>query len=176
MKKLMFPCVILLLGLIAGPVVAQTDAEVTNLQEKANRHLEIKMPGWKHQHGEPIQGSGGVLVDFWQFEKRKVKIRVIPYASGRIAKEAFDEFKKYEPDREELKGFGDDAYSWGYALSNVTFRRGRFIVYVSSYAAVELDPDARTLTPEQTNQRQRAEMRKWSKEFAKHMATAIDLP
>jgi len=134
------------------------------------------MVGWKHQRSEPIRGSEGVLVDFWSFEKRKVKIEVVPYSSAQKAKDAFDEFKKYEPDRENLNGFGDDAYAWGYALSNATFRRGRFIVYVSSYAAVESDPDAKTLTPEQKNARQIAEMKKWSKEFAKHMATAIDQP
>lgn len=175
MKKLGFASVVFL-GLILGQVGAQTDAEVSQLQEKAIRHLENKMPGWKHQRGEPIRGSKGVLVDFWSLEKRKVKIEVVPYSSAQRAKDAFVQFSKYEPEREDLKGFGDDAFAWGYAQSNVAFRRGRFIIYVSSYAAVESDPDARTLTPIQKYERQRSEMKKWSNEFAKHMATAIDQP
>lgn len=164
------------LGLIVGQVMAQTDAEVTRLQEKASRHLEDKMPGWRHERGESIRGSERVSVDFWSFQKRKVKIEVVPYSSAQRAKDAFAQFSNYEPDREDLKGFGGDAFAWGYEQSNVAFRRGRFIIYVSSYAAVESDSDAQTLTPTQKHERQRSEMKKWSKEFAKHMATAIDLP
>lgn len=164
------------LGLIVGQVTAQTDVEVTRLQEKASRHLEDKMPGWTHQRGEPFRGSERVSVDFWSFQKRKVKIEVVPYASAQGAKDAFVEFSKYEPEREELKGLGDDAFAWGFAQSNVAFRRGRFIIYVSSYAAVEDDPDGRTLTSGQKDQRRRSEMKKWSKEFAKQMSTAIDQP
>jgi hypothetical protein len=164
------------LVLLLGHVAAQTDAEVSSLQEKATRHLESTMPGWKHERGEPIRGSERTSVDFWSFQQRKVKIEVVPYGSAQRAKDAFQEFSKYEPEREELTGFGDDAFAWGYAQSNVAFRRGRFIIYVSSYAAVESDPDGRTLSAEQKNQRQRSEMRKWSKEFAKHMSTALDQP
>lgn len=77
---------------------------------------------------------------------------------------------------EKIWGFGGDAYSWGYAMSNVTFRRGRYIIYISAYAGVESDPEARSLSPEQKNEREKSEVRRWSREFAKHMATAIDLP
>jgi len=175
MKKPVFACVVFL-GLLLGQVTAQTDAELSRLEEKSNRHLENKMPGWKHERGEPIRGSEGVLVDFWSFQKRKVKIEVVPYSSAQTAKDAFLQFSKYEPEREDLKGLGDDAFAWGYAGANVAFRRGRFIIYVSSYAAVESDPDARSLTPEQMDKRQRSEMKKWSKEFAKQMSTAIDQP
>lgn len=175
MKKVLFAIVMSVLATV-GAATAQVDADLGRLEEKASRHLENKMPGWKHKRGEPVRGSESVLVDFWSFPNRNVKIAVVPYSSGQKAKEAFEEFMKYQPKREELKGLGDDAYCWGYALSNVTFRRGKYIVYLSSFAAVDSDPDARSLSPEQREERQKSEVRRWSREFAKHMATAIDQP
>jgi hypothetical protein len=85
-------------------------------------------------------------------------------------------FLKYESQKEELKGYGDEAYGWGYGTSRVVFRRGRFIVYVSTYAEVDSDPDARSLSQSEKGEREKSETRRLNREFAKHILTAIDLP
>jgi len=75
-----------------------------------------------------------------------------------------------------LGNLGDEAYSWGNARANVVFRRDRFIVYVSTTANIDADPDARDLTGSQRTERTRSEMKKLSKQFAKDVVDAIDTP
>ena len=45
------------LTLALAHAFAQNNAELNRLDEKLARHLEKKMPQWKHQRGEPIVGS-----------------------------------------------------------------------------------------------------------------------
>lgn len=175
MQRQLFVTLVFLI-LFVGLAYGQTDAELDRIEEKVSRHLENKMPGWKHKHGEPIRGSEGVLVDFWFSATRNVKISIVRYETVQRAREAFQEFRKYEFKIEELHGFGEDAYCWGYALSNVKFRRGRFIIYLSTAADVDSDSDARSLTKQEKGDRERSEMKRLSREFAKHVATAMDLP
>jgi len=47
---------------------------------------------------------------------------------------------------------------------------------VSTYAEVDSDPDARMMSRAQRGERERSEMKRLSKEFAKHMTDAIDAP
>ena len=75
-----------------------------------------------------------------------------------------------------MKGLGDEAYGWGYGMSNVVFTRGKSIVYVSTYAEVDSEPEARSLSQAEKGEREKSEMRRLSREFAKHMVSAIDLP
>ena len=123
-----------------------------------------------------MQGSTNVLIQYWSFENRRIKIAIIPQKSAQEAREKMQLAVKDMRDAVELKGLGDEAYSWGYAGANVMFRRGRFAVFVSTYAQVESDPDARNLSPLQRGERERSEMKRLSEVFAKQMATAIDLP
>ncbi|HBB95275.1 MAG TPA: hypothetical protein DC054_07770 [Blastocatellia bacterium] len=146
------------------------------LDEKFSRQLEAKLPGWKHERGEPMQGSKNVLIQYWSSSNRKIKITIIPQKSAQEAREKMEGFAKNTKGAEELKGFGDEAYSWGYAGSNVVFRKGRFAVFVSTYAEVESDTDAQTLSRSEKGDRERAEMKRLSKEFAKHVVTALDEP
>jgi hypothetical protein len=175
MKKRL-PIAFLLLGLLVITAIAQSDADLDRLDAKVNEHLERKMPGWKHKRGEPMEGSKNVLIEFWSTSTRAVKVSVVPYASAQAAEGVLKGFLKYESQKEELKGYGDEAYGWGYGASRVVFRRGRFIVYVSTYAEVDSDPDARSLSQSEKGEREKSEMRRLNREFAKHILTAIDLP
>lgn len=176
MKRQIIVAGLILLVLLTGQVAAQNDPELDRAQEKLTRHIESKMPGWKHRRGEPIQGSKGVLIDRWSAANRVVTISVVQYDSVRSAQEVLQPLIKYEKQKEELQGFGDEGYAWGYGLSNIVFRRGKLIVYVSTYAEVESDPDARGLTSSQRGERERSEMRRLSEEFGKHAVTALNLP
>lgn len=175
MNKRWFKTVILLF-LFLAQTAAQNESELDLVGQKLSRQLETKMPGWKHKRGEPIPGSKNVLIEFWSFSNRVVKISIVPYRSAQEAREVLRGFKKYNTQKEELTGLGDDAYGSGYGFSNVTFTKGKFIVYVSTYAEVDSDPDARMLNQMERGNRERAEMRRLSREFGKHLADAIDLP
>jgi len=85
-------------------------------------------------------------------------------------------FARYSLNKQELKGFGDEAYALGYGLADVAFRRGRFTVYVSTTADVGSDPDGRTLSQSERFEREKSEMQRLSREFAKHMVSAMDAP
>lgn len=176
MKKQVIVASLILLVVLVGQAAAQNDPELDRLQEKLTRHLESKMSGWKHKRGEPIQGSKGVLIDRWSASNRVVTISVVRYDSPRSAQEVLQPLIKYERQKEELKGFGDEGYAWGYGLSNIVFRRGKLIITVSTYAEVDSDPDARNLSPSERSERERSEMKRLSQEFAKHMAAAVDQP
>ena len=165
-----------LLALLFSPAVAQRDPELDRLEIKMNKFLENKMPGWKHKRGEPMQGSNNILIEFWSTSDRVVKISIVPYASAHDAKQVLSEFLKYESQKEELKDYGDESYGWGYGASKVALRRGRFLVYVNTYAEVASDPDAQSLSQSEKGERERSEMRRLNKEFAKHVVSAIDQP
>src|ERR1041385_2983954 len=152
----------------AAPIKGAGEPDLDQLDVKLKSHIGKNMPGWSYRRIEPIQGSSGVSVDFWFTSNRNVKISTVAYLSAERAKTVLQDFAKYEPNREELKGFGEDAFSWGYGHSNVVFRRGRFIIYVSTYADVASDSDVQSLTREQKNQRERSEMKRLSVECARH--------
>ena len=60
------------LTLMPGHAFAQKSAELNRLDEKLARHLEKKMPEWKHERGEPIAGSDdSVLIEFWSSPNRR---------------------------------------------------------------------------------------------------------
>ena len=162
--------------LFLSHAVGQDQPDLDRLDEKFRHQLEGRLPGWKHERGEAMQGSTNVLIQYWSFENRRIKIAIIPQKSAQEAREKMQLVAKDMRDAKELKGFGDEAYSWGYAESNVVLRRGRFAVFVSTYAEVESDPDARMLSRPERGERERSEMKRLSKEFAKHMANAIDAP
>ena len=119
---------------------------------------KINMPGWKHKRGEPMLGSKNVIEDFWSISNRVIKISVLPHKSAEEAREALRAFVKYDREREEIKGLGDESYAWGYGLSNIVFSKGRFTFYVSTTANVDRDADARSLSQRERGERERLEM------------------
>lgn len=158
------------------PTAAQDQSDLDQLDAKTKRHIETKMPGWTYRRGQPIQGSQNVLIGRWGSANRIVSISVVPHKSANEARQALNDFVKYDRKIERLNGLGDEAFGWGYGQANVVFRRGRFNVYVNTYAEVDADPDAGMLRSEQRGERERLEMRRLSREFAKHMVSALDLP
>lgn len=164
-------------GLFLAQTLAQGQSELDKLEDKVSHHIRTKMPGWNYKRGEPMPGtSKDVLTEFWRGSNRVVKISIMPHQSAEEARQSLQEFIKYDREIEQLKGFGDEAYLWGYGLSNLVFRRGRFNVYVSTVADVDDDADVRTLTQSKKNERMRIEMKRLNQEFAKHVSTAIDIP
>src|SRR5215831_18843923 len=151
--------------------VGQSPADLVNLHEKLKSRFHQVMPGWEGRRGEPIQGDKNVLVEFWTDSTRNriVKISIVPRASVEEARNAIEEFVKYDREKEQLQGLGDDAYAWGYGLSNVVFRRGKLTVFVSTTADVEADSDARMLSQEQKGARMKSEMNRLSRDIAKHV-------
>jgi hypothetical protein len=156
--------------------VGQSPADLDTLHEKLKTRFHEVMPGWEGKRGEPIQGDKNVLVEFWTDSSRNriVKISIVPRASVEEARNAIEEFVKYDREKEQLRGFGDDGYAWGYGLSNVVFRRGKLTVFVSTMADVDADSDARLLSKDQKAARMKSEMSRLSKDVAKQVATAID--
>jgi len=159
-----------------GRVKAQEQEDLAKVADKVSHQLQIKMPGWKHKHGEPMLGSKNVIEDFWSIPNRIVKISILPHKSANEARERLRAFVQYDREKEELNGLGDEAYTWGYGLSNIAFRRGRFTIYVGTTANVDGDADARMLSEKERGERERLEMRRLSREFTKHASNAIDLP
>ena len=163
--------------MVIGHGVAQNSAELNVLDEKLTRYFEEKMPDWKHQRVEPIAGSGdNVLIEFWSFAYRKVKVSILLHRSVEEAQQVMQNHVRYAIDKEILTGLGDEAVASAYAASLVAFRRGKFTVYVSTTADVDSDADARSLNQEQLLERERSEMKRWSREFAKHVVNAMDAP
>jgi hypothetical protein len=174
MKRLLF--VVLLLSVPLTESRGQSNPDLEKLDERIVKHFQAKMPEWRHKRGEPIQGSTDMLVERLALSNRTVKISVVPHNSVAEAREAIERFVRYDSEKEQLQGFGDQAFAWGYGLGNVVFRRGKYAVFISVYADVYSDADARTLDTYQRGQRERAEMKRLSREFAKHVTNAIDGP
>lgn len=165
---------VLLLGVISAFQGAQAPVDLNLLDDKLSRYVATKMPGWKSQRIDPIQGSKGVLIEIWSFPNRVVKIAVSTNKSAEGARQILQGFGRDTKEAEFLKGFGDEAYAWGYRGSNLVMRRGRIIIHISANADVDDDPDARALTEPERRAREYSEIKRLPKEFAKHLVSAID--
>jgi hypothetical protein len=176
MKPRVFVALVLL-PILLGLVCAQASAELNRLDEKLTRHFEKAMPNWKHERVEPIAGSGdNVLIEFWSFSNRKVKVSVLLHKSVAEAEAVMQNHAKYSFNKETLIGLGDEGYASGYGSSDVAFRKGKFTVYVSTTADVDADADAQEFTQGQRSEREKSEMQHWSREFAQQVVTAMDAP
>ena len=76
------------------------------------------MTGWTHKRVEPIKGSKGVLVETWSFPNKGVKVAVSTLKSAEEARRSLEGFVKDTKEAELLKGYGDEAYIWGYGGSD----------------------------------------------------------
>ena len=167
---------LIVFGICCGHGGGQGHPDLDKLDEKVKKHFERVLPGWMYKRGTPIVETENVLIQFWYSPNRAVKIAVIPHRSGDEAREAVRDFIKYERTPEIVKDIGDEAYAWGYGASNIAFRRGRLVFYVSSRADVDADADARTLSREQRFDKEKTERRRLSVQFAKHAMDAADAP
>lgn len=161
--------------LMFGHAVAQDQLDLDALDGKLQRHLQPKMPGWQHHRIEPIQGSRGVLIQTWTTSNRGVRIAVTRAKSAAEAKERIQNFMR-EVKGEPLPGFGDDAFIWGFDGSDLEVRRGRYVFDLNAGADILRDPDARELTPPERKTREKSEVKRIIREFAKHVVDAVDSP
>jgi hypothetical protein len=171
------PIAFILLALLLSNTFAQASLELDRLDGHLTRYFEKTMPDWKHKRVEPIAGSGdNVLIEFWSFSNRKVKVSVLLHASIADAEAVIKNHARYSVPKQTLTGLGDEAYASAYGFSLVAFRKGKFTVYVSTTADVDADADAQSLTQEQRFEREKSQMQHWSKHFAQHVVTAMDTP
>ena len=165
------------LTLVPGDAFPQNTVELNRLDEKLARELQKTLPDWKHERGEPIAGSGdNVLIEWWSASHRKVKVSILLHKSVADAQEVMQQGARYSFNKEILTGLGDEAFAHGYGSSQVTFRRGKFTVYVSAGVDIDADPDAQNLTQERRFEREKSAMRELSREFAKRVVDAMDAP
>jgi hypothetical protein len=168
--------VFVFLTLLVSQALAQQNPELDALDQKIKRNFETRIPGWKHDRVEPVTKGENVLIEFWSLGNRKVKVSILPHNSVDDAREVFKRHERYSLNKEELKGFGDEAVASGYGASDLAFRRGRYTVYIRAAADVDADADARSLSQSQRFEREKSEMRRLSREFAKHVADALEAP
>jgi hypothetical protein len=166
--------IMILVGLLTCVARAQQDDELEAADGKVIQHIERKLSGWSHKRIQSVQGSKGVVVTHWQTNNRIVTLSLVKYDSAKSAQDVMQPFIKYQRQKEQIQGFGADAYAWGYGLSNIVFRRGKFLVYIETHADVDSDADAQNLTPQQRGSRERSEAKRLSRDFAKYAANALD--
>src|SRR5688572_27467848 len=160
-----------------GPRFGAPKSEPKKPDQKAHPPPQKPMAEVKHERGEPIAGSDdSVLIEFWSFSNRKVKVSILSHDSIVDAQKTMQQHARYSFNKEILTGLGDEAYASGYGSSLVAFRRGKLTVYISTTAEVDADAEARSLTQEQRFAREKSEMNRWSREFARHVVNAIDAP
>jgi len=61
-------------AVLLGQSFAQDPSELDRLDTKFSQYFESIMPGWKHERVEPVMKSENVLIEFWSFSNRKVKV------------------------------------------------------------------------------------------------------
>jgi hypothetical protein len=165
-----------LFALLASSALAQQSSELDKLDEKLVHHFEKAMPEWKHERVEPIAGSVGVLIQFWSFGDRKVKVSILLHKSVAEARATIQTHVRYSFNSETLTGIGDEAYSSSVHTSfDVTFRRGKITVNIFAPADLGVGPDGQPPTPERL-ELEKAEMKQLSRELAKQVVAGIDAP
>lgn len=153
---------------------AQNHPDLDKLDEKFTRHFEKVLPGWKHERVEPVYKDENVLIQFWSAPRRRVKISIMPHKSAQEAAEVLKNSRQLN--RVRLTDLGDESYAGGYGSASINLRKGKFTIYISTYADIDSDVDARTLTQEQRFEREKSEKRRLSLEFAKHAVSVADDP
>ncbi|PYS22440.1 MAG: hypothetical protein DMF72_13475 [Acidobacteria bacterium] len=174
MKRLLWTVTCALMLLFAYTANAQNDLD--RLDDKLRKHLEKKMPGWSYSRVEPMQGGAGVLIQVWSSKNRKVRIVAIQKGSAADAKESMNNFARNVREAQPWVEAGDEGYAWGYDLRQTHFRRGKIIFDIEVGADVNLDDDARSLSGAERQSREKAEIKRWTKEFANHVVDVADAP
>ena len=159
---------------VCSLAIGQGRSDLDLLENRISTHVQSKFQGWTHKRVEPFFPGSDVLVQFWNSPNRTVKIAVAVHQSVDKAKEEVRSFVK-SARGEELRGFGDEAYTLGMESSNIVMRRGRYVIYVNTWAVVEDDADARSLTEPQLRSRQKSEQQRIGKEFARQLLD-VELP
>jgi hypothetical protein len=157
----------LILAAFASVTVGQE--ELDRLDEKIKSHLEAKFPGWRYKRVEAFQPSSTVLVQGWSSGNWVVQMAVAVRKTPEDANKELHSFLEFKPERQELTGFGDEAFASGIYHSQIVLRKGRYVIYLSI-----VDTEGRTLSGEEAELR-KSEMQRIPREFARHLST-LDFP
>jgi hypothetical protein len=157
-----------LLGFVA---VAQQKPDVDRLRENIANQLKSRLPGWNYTRIEPFGPSTTIVSQAWSTTNRVVKLTVAIRESVEDAKREVKSFLEFRSDPEELSGFGDESYAPERNGSSVVLRRGRFVIYISTIAHVDSDSDARSLSKAQLEAREKAEVHRIGREFARKLSS-----
>jgi hypothetical protein len=163
--------VALILAALGSVAVAQKKPDVDRMGENIANQLKTRLPGWTYKRLEPFGGSTTIVSQTWSTTNRIVKVTVAIRESVEDAKKEVRSFLEFSKDPEELTGFGDEAYAPERNGSSVVLRRGRFVIYISTVAYVDSDPDARTLTRAEMAAREKAEVNRIGREFARQLSS-----
>lgn len=127
-------CLVAVWACVASLAVeAQTvSSRLTVVRQDARRLISEKKPDWKHSSAEPMPGSEDVIVDFWTYEGKVVKVSVIEHKSASDAEQTMGTLISESRGRR-----GDGLGHEGHVLDSrgdIAFRKGRLMVYVSAVA------------------------------------------
>lgn len=160
---------------VCSQALGQARADLDLLENRVSTHVQSKFKEWTHKRVQPFFPGSDVLVEFWHSPNRTVKIAVVVHQSTDKAKEEVRSFVSTSLRPEHLKGFGEEAYTLGMESSDIIMRRGRYVIYVNTWAVVEDDADARSLTEPQLLSRRKSEQQRIGKEFARQLLD-VELP
>jgi hypothetical protein len=159
------------LALLSSVAMGQGKTDLDQLEEKISSHIQSQFAGWRHKRVEPFSPSSNTLVQFWSLPNRTVKVSVAIRESAEDAKKELQSFLQFKQERKQLTGIGDEAFASGLYDSTIAFRRGRYVVYVSTVVHIEDDVDGRNLSEAELETRRKSEVQRITREFAKQLSS-----
>lgn len=172
-RILVFGCLTLL---TVGHVTRAQTVDLEKVDRKLRHQIEKRAPGWSYRRVEPMLGSTRVVIQVWSMQNRSVRIVVSERESVAEAKASMRNFPRNARQVEPFSDVGDEGYLWGYDKRQIHFRKGNIIIDVEAGADVNLDSDAASLTFAQRHAREKSEVTRLTRAFAKHLVDALDAP
>lgn len=169
--SLMLIAVGLIVASLASVAVGQGKTEVDRLAETIAKQMEPKLTGWRYRRVEAFQPSSTIVAQSWYTPTRVVSVTVAIRETAEDAKKEIKSFLEFRREPQELTGFGDEAHATDRDYPTIVMRRGRFVIYISTVAFVDSDPDAQTLSKAELETRNKSEIQRLGKEFAKHLSS-----
>ena len=168
-KTLTLCALLCLQTLVSVQTFGQGRADLDRLDLQIRNHFQTALPGWTYRRVEPFTPGSNILIEVWSNANRTVKVAISVNQSVQTAKDELKHFVQSVRGPEALKGFGDEAYTSGLESSDIVLRRGRYVIYINTFAEVEGDTDAATLTRSERSERRKTDQQRISKEFARHV-------
>jgi len=130
--KLMLSVGLLLIVVTSVSAAQDYTSRLDAVLEQIKSHLAEQRPEWNHRSIEPIQGNRNVSVNNWESDGQIVRVSISAFGSPEKATEAMRNFSSETRTLDRLPDLGDGGYSWGMGGSNICFRKGDVIVWVST--------------------------------------------
>jgi hypothetical protein len=161
----------LVLAALVSVTTAQGKPDLDGLYETISSHLESNLPGWKHKRLPPFGGTTTVLTQSWSSGTSAVMVAVAIRESPEDAKKEVRSFLQSRQEAQRLTGIGDEAFLSGFDDSHIVLRKGRCVIYVSTYVEIESYADARNLSQVELAARRKSEVQRITKEFARLLSS-----